>query len=191
MRSYLEKVKEYVGIRPQYDSNSCQSACCASVTGVENVRQVRAELSQIGYRLGQDAGSCQVMGEWLTKRLGDRYELDIDASLNDCKAWLKAGEVLITHGFWTGFGHVTVLSGLEEDEKSLSYRFITGDPWGEIDTASWYYNKPAKWYEGPISSRAVYAACVYGQSVNDAYRCFKRGELDSARCGMWVHRIKP
>jgi Papain-like cysteine protease AvrRpt2 len=191
LKSYLEKVKEYVGIIPQYDSNSCQSACCAAVTGNTNVRQVRRELEIIANRVSSMAGATEVMSEWLKKRLGDRYVFEANASLNDCKKWLENGEVLITHGVWTGSGHVTVLKGFELDEKILSYNFITGDPWGEFDAKNWSYLTYANHYEGPISARAVFAACVYAQNRSEAAQCYRDGRLDSNLGEMWVHRIKP
>jgi hypothetical protein len=191
LTNYLERVKEYVGIRPQYDSDTCQSACCASALGLTDIAGVRQTLLRIGARIGSDAGAPTVMAEYLGKQLGSRYELNLDASLNDCKEYLKNGEVLITHGFWTGNGHVIIVKGLEDDPQKLSYRFAVGDPWGEFDAKNWRYLNVADRFEGYYSSRAVYAAIIASQNRWQAAECYRRGELDSNRGGAWVHRIKP
>ena len=37
----------------------------------------------------------------------------------------------------------------------------------------------------------LYATCVAGVSVGNARTIYQRGQLDSRRGGMWVHRIRP
>ncbi len=171
---------------PQPNSQTCQSACVARAIGNSDIFGIRQELQLIG-----DAGSPQVMGVLLKRKLGERYSFDEDASLNDCKNWLNDGSLLITHGWFTPSGHVITLDGYEIDESTLSYRVNVGDPWDEFDAPNWRYTQKSDKYDGFYSSRCIYAACVASKSFDDAASIYRRGELDSNKGGMWVHRIKP
>lgn len=186
MSSFSTLVKSAFKLIEQPDSQTCQSACLKMAGVPLDVMSIRQSLLSLG-----DAGSPQNMGLVAKRYLGARYSFDEDASLKDCQKWLKDGEFLITHGWFTGSGHVIGLDGLELDEKSLSYRLNVKDPWGEFNASRWAYNLPGNSYDGFYSSWLIYAACVAGKSQLDAESIYRRGELDSSKGGMWVHRIKP
>lgn len=172
----------------QPDQVTCQSACIAMVLKDRSVSSIRSEL--VGMPGG--AGSPLNMGQVLSKRLGSRYSFDGDASLAEARDWLKNGEFLITHGWFTDSGHVIGLDGVEIDPGTLSYRFNVKDPWSEFDGPSWSYNRPdIAFYDGFYSARLMYASCVSSTSRWDAQRIYHRGELDSKRGGAWMHRIRP
>jgi hypothetical protein len=186
MTSFLTKVKSTRLSQP--DAVTCQSACLAMAFGyeAESIPRIRQQLLQ-----GGDPGDPSNMADVARSIIGPRYSLDLDASLNDCKQWLTAGEFLITHGWFTGSGHVICLDGCQADAEKLSIKFDVRDPWGEFDARSWRYAGGADRYDGFYSAFLIYAACVAGQSRDDAARIYRRGELDSRHGGMWVHRIKP
>lgn len=184
MLSFKTKVKSLFLSQP--DAVTCQSACIAMATNDPDVLSVRNRLLNSG-----EAGDPYNMGRVLSDRLGSLYEFDENASLSEICDWLKNGELLITHGWFTRSGHVIVLDGVQIDPTNLSYRLDVRDPWSEFDFRSWSYNNPSvQKFDGFYSSYGIYAACVVGQSASDSARIYRRGELDSQRKGAWVHRIK-
>lgn len=186
----MQNVLTRVGIRrsPQPDAVTCQATCLANVANLpgEQIPQVRNELLSIG-----DPGNPNTMALWANKRLGSQYSLDIDASLKDCQNWLSAGDVLITHGWFTGSGHVIMLDGFEADPQRLNVRYNVFDPWDEFEASAWRYRHQKTCYDGFYSAQLIYAACVAGQSPSHAASIYRRGELNSQAGGMWVHRIRP
>lgn len=186
VQSFVTKVKGLTGLLSQPDAVTCQSTCVGMATGDKNIQAIRSRLLSEG-----DPGNPYVMGKVLHERLGIRYLFDEDASLAEMREWLRAGEFLITHGWFTGSGHVVGMDGVAIDPTTLSYKFNMGDPWDEFDGPSWSYLGRSNKFDGFYSSRIIYAACVAGQSRDDAARIYRRGELDSAKKGAWVHRIKP
>lgn len=184
---YYEQVPEAEDTIPQPNAYTCQSACIAMTTGRHDVMTIRSQLEAIG-----DPGSPHTMGNLLNGKFGHRYIFDGNACLSEVRDWLKAGEFLITHGWFTKSGHVICLDGVAIDTATMSYKFNVKDPWSEFYFGSWNYNNPAiKSFDGYYSSYGIYAACVAGQSVWDAAGRYNKGELDSMRKGMWVHRIRP
>lgn len=186
MRTFLSRVRATNLSQP--DEVTCQAACIAMVCNLpkEHIPIIRGELLRIGV-----AGRPSVMAQVLRQRLGNRYELDLDASLRDCQQWIRAGEILITHGWFTNSGHVIVLDGMTEDTTNMSYRFSVKDSWAEFDFPNWRYLPGAKFFDGYYSSRGIYAACVASSNRSHAHSIYRRGELNSSQGGMWVHRIKP
>lgn len=172
----------------QPDARTCQSSCVAQMMGLsssQDVYSIRSALEAIG-----DPGSPSTMGAYLKSRIKE-YQFDIAASLNDARKALDDGYKLITHGWFTGSGHVVSIVGWESSPNNLSYRFIVDDPWAEFSFPAWrYLNPDSSGNDLRYSSHGMYAACVVGQSPADAYRIYKRGELDSSRGGMWLHLIK-
>jgi hypothetical protein len=169
----------------QPDAVTCQSACISMATGEKDVYAIRRQLEAIG-----NPGDPYVMGKVIRKYKGGSYSFVEDASLNEIKEWLKDGEFLITHGWFTNSGHVICLDGVSIDEKTLSYKLDVKDPWSEFDAPSWSYRSSANFYDGYYSSYCIYASCVAGSSKNHAASLYKKGVLDSSQKGAWVHRIK-
>lgn len=184
MQTFKTQVKGLLGLISQPDAVTCQSTCIAMATGIDDVPDIRQQLINLG-----DPGNPYTMGQ-VIKRYRSNYEFDENASLSQMREWLKAGEFLITHGWFTGSGHVIGLDGVRIDPARLSYAFDVRDPWSEFDFKRWDYNNPAvDRFDGFYSSWGIYAACVAGQSRGDAAAIYRRGELDSEHKGAWVHRI--
>ncbi len=173
----------------QPDAVTCQATCIAMALGLpsDQVMRIRAELVAIG-----TAGSPGVMGKVLLKYLPpERYQFDFDASLHDCYEWLKAGEFLITHGWFTGSGHVICLDEVALDMTRMAMRFSVKDPWGEFDFPRWRYLPGATFFDGFYSAVGIFAACVAGQSPDHAFQQYRAKRINTKQGGMWVHRIKP
>lgn len=164
----------------QPDALTCQSAAICRVIGSTKVGAVRSALSQMG-----EPGDPAVMGKYMRPRVRE-YKYNGDASLNDAIAALRDGCQLITHGWFTGSGHVIGISGW--DEKSRT--FTVEDPWFEFDFVNWRYNYNGIGNDAPYSARGIYAACVVGQSPSDAYQIYLSKSVDYAARGMWLHMIK-
>jgi hypothetical protein len=184
--TFLTKVKNLTGLLSQPDPVTCQSTCVGMATGDTNIYGIRSRLESEG-----DPGNPYVMGKVLHERLGARYIFEEDACMSQMREWLQGGEFLILHGWFTGSGHVLGADGVEIDPKTMSYRINMRDPWDEFDAPSWSYSGRSTKFDGFYSSRCIYAACVAGQSRGDAAAIYRRGELDSARKGAWVHRVRP
>lgn len=166
----------------QPDAVTCQSACIGMAVGDSNVQSIRRKLLMHG-----SAGSPDVMGR-VIRSYGRPYQFVGDASLNDVYGWLKAGEFLITHGWFTNSGHVICLDGLKA-KPPLRYSINVKDPWSEFNADAWLYNLGGKFYDGFYSDRLIYAACVAGNSSADAKRIYDKGGVNTAQKGMWVHRF--
>lgn len=173
----------------QPNAYTCQASCIAMALGKHqsDVMGIRTALENTG-----NPGDPSVMGLYLKSVLGQRYEFVDDASLNEIKDWLKAGEFLIVHGWFTNSGHVIGLDGVQIDATRMSYRVNVKDPWSEFDGASFSYNNPnIHFYDGFYSSYLIYATCVASHSYSHAAQLYRRGELNSSTKNAWVHRIKP
>jgi hypothetical protein len=184
---FTEQVAEAKGILSQPNAYTCQSTCIAMATGRTDIMQIRAELEAVG-----EPGDPGVMGVLLKKEFGDRYIFDDNACLSEVREWLRAGEFLICHGWFTGSGHVISLDGVTIDPSNMSYKISVRDPWSEFSFGAWAYNNPSvDRYDGDYSAHGLYAAIVAGQSVSDAIAIYQKRELDSMRKGAWIHRILP
>lgn len=183
---FTEQVAEAKGIISQPNAYTCQSACIEMAFGTNDVMGTRAKLEAIG-----EPGDPAVMGKLLRQRFGDRYIFDDNACLSEIRDWLKAGEFLITHGWFTASGHVICLDGVTIDQTTLGYKISVKDPWSEFDAPSWSYNKQVDRFDGDYSARLLYAAIVAGQSCQDASAIYRSGKMDSMHKGAWVHRILP
>jgi hypothetical protein len=187
MPEYTEQVPEARGFLSQPDAYTCQSACIAMATGRTDILAIRAELEVIG-----NPGDPYTMGQILRQTFGNRYIFDDNACLSEVRDWLKAGEFLITHGWFTRSGHVICLDGVAIDSARLSYKISVKDPWSEFEGRSWSYsNSGIDRYDGFYSSHLLYATIIASTSVLDAAAIYRRGELDSMRKGAWIHRILP
>ena len=186
-QDFFSKVKGTLDLA-QPDGYTCQSTCVAMALGLTDIMEVRHGLEAIG-----DPGSPTTMGDYLTAHLlpPSTYQFEDNASISQIRDWLKAGEFLIIHGWFTAPGHVIAIDGVEVDSSNLSYKFSVRDPWAEFDFKNWSYDINSVGFHGFYSSYGIYAACVVGQSKSDAADTYSRGELDASIGGAWVHRIKP
>jgi len=183
---FYSRVKGVSEMEAQPNAYTCQSTCVAMATGLPEsaIMTVRQALEAIG-----EPGDPATMAKYLTAKLQSKYVYENNASLNQIQSWLKAGEFLIAHGWFTAAGHVVAIDGVEN--SSSGCRFRIRDPWSEFDFANWSYSESSVGYHGFYSNYGIYAAIVAGQSKEDAASCYSRGELDSSAGGAWVHRIKP
>lgn len=162
----------------QYDAYSCQSACIAMVTGDRNVKGIRECLLKKG-----EPGNPYIMGEYLKPR-ASVYEFTETASIADMATWLGQGFRLITHGYFSGSGHVVVVSDRRND------CFLIDDPFGEFDAASWSYTDNEDGNDVPYSERLIYSACVASHSRDEAIAAYQAGGINRTFGNAWVHKIK-
>jgi len=173
----------------QPDAVTCQSACIGMAVGDRDIQGIRRKLRSLG-----DPGSPSVMGS-VIRDYGRPYKFEENASLENVYGWLKAGEFLITHGWFTNSGHVICLDGLQAVTHGMAsftparHSISVKDPWSEFDAANWRYGLKAKFYDGFYSDRLIYATCVAGGSSVDAKSIYMSNTLDIKRKGMWVHRF--
>ena len=176
----------------QPDAVTCQSACIAmALGGSKTTQEIRRELNDVARIRRSIAGDPYVMQVVLKRYKKQLYTFDDNASLSEVREWLRNGEFLITHGWFTGSGHVICLDGVSIDQSNLSYKLNVKDPWSEFFAKTWSYGGSSNFYDGYYSSYCIYAACVKGTSRNNAAAIYRRGELDSSRKGAWIHRIMP
>jgi hypothetical protein len=171
----------------QPDASTCQAACIAMAVGDKNIAGIRNKL----VATKRPAGDPVVMEQIIKTYKNVKYVYDCNASLEKVCEWLKQGELLITHGWFTDSGHVIILDGLVQNPASKGYSFDVKDPWSEFDGPSWSYKKSVKFFDGFYSEHIIYAACVAGVSRSDAAAIYKSKKLDRKKGGMWVHRILP
>lgn len=178
----------------QPDVNTCQSAAIARVCGTDDVMSVRRALLGISSRRGSMSGDPYVMGEYLRENV-EEYQFLPDASLLDAREALTDGYQLITHGWFTGSGHVIGLSPFEDGEpfkahpETGSYAFNAEDPWYEFNFPSWSYTRRSG-DDVRYSAYGIYAACVASANCSHAAAIYRRGELNSQTKNMWLHLIK-
>lgn len=166
----------------QPNATTCQAACIAMAVGDRDVMKVRRALLSHG-----PAGSPLVM-ERVIRGYGVPYIYEANASLLNCYDWLKRGELLVTHGWFTGSGHVICLDGLRQLPNGR-HQLNVKDPWSEFNANTWRYDKGVDFYDGFYSDLLVYATCVAGSGRDDAQRIYRAGAIDNSRRGMWVHRF--
>lgn len=167
----------------QPDARTCQAACIGMAVGDKDIQGIRRKLDALG-----SAGSPAVMAR-VIRGYDVPYRYHGDASLAAVIEWLKAGEFLITHGWFTGSGHVICLDGLKRTPKGSRYLFNVKDPWSEFDFPSWRYASDSRFYDGFYSELGIFAACVAGTSAADASARYRAGAVDRQLAGMWVHRF--
>jgi len=182
----LTTVPEYLkaianGPISQPNGYTCQSTCIAAVIGGDvPIMTIRDALSQIG-----EPGSPDVMGQYLTKFFGDRYSFHSSASINDIREHIKSGCVDIIHGWFTRSGHVVIIDG----DDTTGFRMM--DPNDEFHADIWDYPAEDQAFQGVYSDLCIYAACIAGESRDDAQNVYAAGAIDRTKGGAWVHRIKP
>lgn len=171
------QILDYVA---QYDSSTCQSACIAKMLGTYEVPRIRAELLLSGA-----AGSPYNMGDYLRPRVKS-YEFLENGSLSDAVGFLQDGFQLITHGWFTGSGHVISIVDYSSELK----KFLVDDPWFEFDFSTWSYDYRYSGNNVYYSALGIFAACVISTSPPVAERLYKQGVADWDAKGMWIHAIK-
>jgi lysozyme len=167
----------------QPDASTCQAACIGMAVGDRDVAGIRRKLLAKG-----EAGNPDVMAA-VIRQYGRPYQLDKNASLAKCYEWLKAGEFLITHGWFTDSGHVICLDGLKAVSEPGRYVFDVKDPWSEFNVETWRFDLASKFFDGFYSDLLIYATCVASTSAGGAQAIYRRGKVDANKGGMWVHRF--
>jgi lysozyme len=165
----------------QPDASTCQAACIGMAVGDRDIAGIRRRLVARG-----SAGDPAVMAA-VIRDYGRPYRYEDNASLAKCYEWLKAGEFLITHGWFTNSGHVICLDGLKD--AGDHYLLDVKDPWSEFNVQTWRYDLGSKFFDGFYSDLLIYATCVASTSAGTAQSTYNRGKVDANRSGMWVHRF--
>ena len=168
----------------QPDPSTCQSACIAMVLRTTDVDGIRADLKAKGI-----PGDPHVMGQYLAPRV-DSYDFLLTGSLDDAKAALDNGSVVITHGWFTKPGHVILLIGYEPDPKTMSYRFIVHDPFAEYDFPAGDHDESKSGEAVRYSSYGTYAYCVASADYIHAGDIYRKKLLSSSEKNAWLHIIK-
>lgn len=100
---------------------------------------------------------------------GLKDDFRADASWEAVKAWLKAGNPCIAHGYFTRSGHILVIRGYDDSAYDGRGAWIVNDPYGE-----WHRNG--------------YDTSVSGENLLYSY------EMMANICGdtgdLWVHFVK-
>jgi predicted chitinase len=167
----------------QPDASTCQAACIGMAVGDRDVAGIRRKLVARGA-----AGNPAVMAA-VIREYGRPYLYEGNATLAKCYEWLKAGEFLITHGWFTGSGHVICLDGLKQQSAAGRYMIDAKDPWSEFNVTTWRYDRGSKFFDGFYSDLLIYATCVASSSAGAAQSIYRQGRIDANRGGMWVHRF--
>jgi len=167
----------------QPDASTCQAAAIGMAVGDRDVAGIRRKLVARG-----PAGRPTVMAA-VIREYGRPYLYEGNATLAKCYEWLKAGEFLITHGWFTGSGHVICLDGLKATDEPSRYVFDVKDSWSEFNVQTWRYDLGSKFFDGFYSDLLIYATCVASTSVGTAQSIYRQGRVDANRGGMWVHRF--
>lgn len=170
----------------QPDRSTCQSACVGMAVNDKDIYGIREKLLATGL----PAGSTTAMGR-VIQSYGVNYKFQGNANLHDVFTWLRGGELLITHGYFTRSGHVICLDGLFAKNRGSRYLISVKDPWSEFDAPSWSYSNSSKFFDGYYSELCIYAACVASANRDEAARIYREGYVDRSQRGMWVHRISP
>ena len=168
----------------QPNNQFCQSACIAMALGTTDVNSIREELVANGV-----AGDPAVMGNYLRPH-AKSYKFLTSGSLNDAKQALDEGCVVISHGWFTRWGHVVVLIGHEADPATLSSRFIVHDPWAEYNFPKGDHDDD-KSGEGVLySSYGMYATCVASADYDHSRDLYSQKKLNANEQNAWLHIIK-
>lgn len=178
----MSKILDYV---PQPDSLTCQSAAIAKMTGDPDVYKIRQLLENLG-----DPGSPATMGEYLETRV-QQYKYTDKGSLDIAIEYLKNGWKVISHGWFTPSGHVLSIVGWDFEAQE----FKVDDPWFEFDFGGWTYAPHEKSGDDVrYSARGIWAACVRGESCDDAQFAyqerFRLGHREFLETNMWLHLIR-
>jgi uncharacterized protein YvpB len=104
----------------------------------------------------------------IVEAYGCRDDFRTNATIDQVKGWLTDGKPIVTHGYFTEFGHIVVLAGF--DEKG----FFAHDPYGEWTPAGYDRNEP-----GYSNEKGKYIPYSYDMIQR---LCMPDG-------GFWVHFI--
>jgi len=85
-----------------------------------------------------------------------------NATIEECKLWLKSGSPIVMHGYFTNFGHI--ITGVGYDDNG----FIVHDPYGE------YF-------------RTGYRTDLSGKNLHYSYKLIKEKCIPDG--SFWVHFI--
>ncbi|MGF1493333.1 MAG: C39 family peptidase [Microcoleaceae cyanobacterium] len=155
---------------PDGSCNVTSIAMCLAFLGVPQRRpEIQFEDELYEYALDNNL-SRHSPGDLarIVEAYGAKDVLDLYATMDAVKSWLAAGNPVVTHGYFTTFGHIIAVVGY--DEKGL----IVHDPYGE-------------WYSSGYDRNAPGQTDTKGKFLNYSYGLIK------ATCAtdnqFWVHFI--
>jgi uncharacterized protein YvpB len=155
---------------PDGSCNVTSLAMCLEflgITGQNSGMQLEDELYEYAINNNLSRHSPHDLAQ-VVSAYGGKDAFDSHATLDAVKGWLAAGNPIVTHGYFTSFGHIVVLVGYDDNG------FIVNDPYGEWYAESYDRNDPNGNNEK-------------GKSLNYSYHliedtCMTGGEF-------WVHFI--
>lgn len=154
----------------QDTSYTCQSSSIQIVTnGEAREMQVRARLKQLG-----NPGDPYIIGQVLREYVGDRYEYNGQASVNQMIDYIKRGASLILQASVTEAGHVFPAVGCDDKADQLVKEFPGDellhdgpkviDPWTKYNWHKLVYDGTSMGYEGYYPWYGIYASAVKAYS---------------------------
>lgn len=164
----MTKIADY---SRQPDGLTCQAAAIAKVLGnpsAAGVGEVRRALLSMGI-----PGDPAVMGAYMRTRVA-QYRFDSAASLSAVAEWVSqgAGYECITHGWFTGSGHVI---GVEDvvGWETPHPAFRVDDPWAEFSfSTGLYVNRSGA--NVAYSALGMWAYCVASYSYTQANTLYRQ-----------------
>jgi len=150
-----------------YPGSSCQNTSVAMVLAYLGWRGVPDDItSSWGKDYAQRPHNLSYMFNTIAnaEELSGRLETDTNGSLGEFRSLASAGEILIVHGYFTGYGHVLVVTGFDgthyiANDPAGIWRgtFRGGYGWsGPTDGHNVRYNKAA--FEAAIGTSDGYAS---------------------------------
>jgi hypothetical protein len=106
----------------------------------------------------------------VVKRYGRQDNFKTDATIDEVKRWLAAGNPAVVHGYFTRFGHIITAIGYDDtrSRRGLKDGFVVHDPYGE-------------WFPGGYNTE------VSGKALNYSYDLIRQTCIPDGQ--FWVHFI--
>ncbi|MEP0924386.1 C39 family peptidase [Leptolyngbya sp. ST-U4] len=95
----------------------------------------------------------------VVRNYGAKDAFDSHSTVDEVKSWLASGKPVITHGYFTTFGHIVVLVGFDDAG------FWVHDPYGEWFSSGYDRNNPDRYDEKGkykhYSYNLIHKTCAY------------------------------
>ncbi len=124
---------------PDGSCNVTSMAMCLdflAIAGQNSSMQLEDELYEYAINNSLSRHSPHDLAE-IVNAYGAKDSFDSHATVDAVKGWLAAGNPVVTHGYFTTFGHIVVLVGYDDQG------FIVNDPYGEWYAEGYDRNDPS------------------------------------------------
>ncbi len=153
---------------PYATCNVTSVAMCLNYFGITSQdpnEQLEDELYIYCQNKGYDKGNPSDLAQ-LVRDYGCHDDFQEKANWQDVKMWLAKGNPAIVHGFFTGSGHIVVITGFNDRG------WIVNDPYGE-------------WFDSGYDTNASGAGLTYSYAMMDRL-C---GPNSTPPGELWIHYI--